>query len=282
MNQKPFFSIIIPTLNEQDYISSLLTDLTKQTFKNFEVILVDARSEDKTVSKSKKLDQKLLLKIISTKTRNVSYQRNLGAKSAKGEYLIFNDADNRLPPFFLEGIKYQLTAHPTDLFTCWSNADPERTTNKTIATAYNLILESSLLTKSPTALGAMIGCKTSVFKKGPGFDKDVGFAEDTDFIRAYFNRGSSFKIFRDPRYIYSLRRFHSQGSIKVIQKSAKLFLKYLTGQKVDQEKEYPMGGKNHQVKNPDLIQKINDFLNTPIKTPKILEKLQSILNSESQ
>jgi len=48
---------------------------------------------------------------------------------------------------------------------------------------------------------------------------------------------------REPRYEYSLRRFRKIGTLKLLQKYAILNLKILTNQKVDQKKEYPMGGE---------------------------------------
>lgn len=281
MTQKPFFSIIIPCLNEEKYLPILLSDLSEQTFKDFEVIIIDGQSEDKTVIFAEKFTSKLpSLKILTSKVRNVSIQRNLGAKESVGEYLVFNDADNRLPIYFLEGLRYQLRVNPVDLFTCWCETDFENKKDKTIATACNLLLEANKLTNTPSAFGAMIGCRNSIFSKTPKFNPKVGFAEDTEFVRKSTELGFSFTVFKDPRYSYSLRRFHSQGTVKVIQKSAKLFLKYLAGKSIDQEKEYPMGGKNNSQKNQDLIEKINDFLNKPVKKPKILEQLQSLLNAE--
>lgn len=279
MSKKPLFSIIIPTLNEEKYLPLLLNDLSKQTLKDFEVIVIDGQSTDKTVNKAKSY-QKLLpkIKLISSKIRNVSIQRNLGAKGSSGHYLIFNDADNRLPKYFLEGIKYQLTANPTDIFTCWSDTDLPNTKDKTISQACNLMLEASLLSKSPSAFGAMIGCKKDVFDSGNGFDPKVGFAEDKDFVVKYYKSGYVFKIYKDPKYVYSLRRFHSHGALKVIQKSSKLLLKYLTGKTIDQKKEYPMGGKAFEDTSKNLAQKLDDFLETPIKAPKIFKKLASLLN----
>jgi len=46
---KPFFSIVIPTLNEEKYLPNLLNDLTKQKEKDFEIIVVDGKSEDRTI-----------------------------------------------------------------------------------------------------------------------------------------------------------------------------------------------------------------------------------------
>ncbi len=282
MTKKPFFSIIIPALNEEKYLPLLLSDLAKQTIDDFEVILVDGKSEDNTIKETLTYKNKIKsLEIATSEVRNVSIQRNLGAKMSSGEYLVFNDADNRLPEYFLEGLRFQLRMHPVDLFTCWTDTSSKESKDKAIATACNMLIEASFLTKSPSAFGAMIGCRRQIFSKTPKFNPQVGFAEDTDFVRKSFELGFTFKVFRTPRYIYSLRRFHSQGTLKVIQKSAKLLLKYLTNKPIDQEKEYPMGGKNFSNTNPDLIQKINNLLNTPIKAPKIFEKLQKIIESES-
>src|SRR3989344_4421237 len=94
-------SIVIPTLNEEKYIPNLLNCLKNQTFKNFEIIVVDANSRDntkKTISKFKDLK----IKIINSKIRNPGYQRNLGVKNAKNERILFLDADTKISEDFLE------------------------------------------------------------------------------------------------------------------------------------------------------------------------------------
>lgn len=282
MNQRPFFSIIIPALNEEKYLPKLLNDLAKQTYQDFEVIVVDGNSDDQTSTKAKEFSKDISpLKVLTSPERNVSIQRNMGAKTSQGEYLIFSDADNRLPKYFLEGIHYQLMFKPTDVFTCWVLPETNNQKDKTIATSLNLLLEAGLLSKNPNALGAMIGCKKSVFKKTTGFDPKIGFAEDTDFVRRTYKEGCSFRVIHNPRFIVSLRRYHSHGTFNVIQKSASLILKYLTKQPIDQKQEYPMGGMAFQKSSEDnLISKLNLFLNTPIKKPKILDKLQSLLELE--
>lgn len=52
MQKNVFFSIIIPTLNEEGYLPLLLEDLKKQTFNDFEVVHIDGNSDDQTVKKS--------------------------------------------------------------------------------------------------------------------------------------------------------------------------------------------------------------------------------------
>lgn len=283
--KKPFFSIVIPALNEEKYLPILLKDLAGQTCKDFEVIIIDGNSSDRTVERCKELEGVLpKLTILTSKIRNVSVQRNMGGKEAKGEYIIFNDADNRLSKFFLEGILYQLHTNPADLFTCWSIPDTEKSYDKNITTFFNMLLEASQLAKTPSAFGAMIGCRKSIFSTTGGFNPEIGFAEDTDFVRQAFKMGFTFRVFRDPRYVYSLRRFHKLGTVKILQKSALLNLKYLTGQKVDQKKEYPMGGghleqKKRKNSSPDIfktIQKIKKWGNKR----KISDHIRALLSLE--
>lgn len=278
----PFFSIIIPALNEEKYLPLLLEDLSQQKYRNFEVIVVDGKSDDNTVKNSQKLQNKLpSLKIITSEIRNVSVQRNLGATSATGKYFIFNDADNRLGNDFLNILFHQLSLHPVDLFTTWSLPDTSKNSDIAIATFFNMIIEASQLAKLPSAFGSMIGCKKSVFSKDTGFNPQIGFAEDTEFVRRYFKKGFSFKVFHHPRYIYSLRRFHSHGTFNILQQYAKLNIKFLTNQSVDQQKEYPMGGSVFEMKEEiDVNEKINIF-NKLITKPKIITKLKSIFTIET-
>jgi len=78
MSTRPFFSIIIPCLNEEKYLPKLLEDLSNQTLQDFEVIVIDGNSEDKTIQLIEKYkDIFSTFKIIISKIRNVSVQRKL-------------------------------------------------------------------------------------------------------------------------------------------------------------------------------------------------------------
>lgn len=94
--QEPIVSIIITTRNEEEVIKNLLESIKKQTFKRFEIILVDNNSTDKTVSIAKQYT-----KAIHRKGPERSVQRNYGAQKARGKYLLFLDADMELSPTIL-------------------------------------------------------------------------------------------------------------------------------------------------------------------------------------
>lgn len=99
--KKYFFSIIIPTLNEEKNLPLLLSSIKKQDYeKNFEVIISDSFSTDKTMAIAKQFLKKLNLKFYQKKFLNVSQARNYGAKKAIGDFLIFFDADVEIEKIF--------------------------------------------------------------------------------------------------------------------------------------------------------------------------------------
>ncbi|KKS92941.1 MAG: Glycosyl transferase family 2, partial [Candidatus Collierbacteria bacterium GW2011_GWC2_43_12] len=279
-----FFSIVIPVLNEEKYLPLLLRDLSEQKIHDFEVIIVDGHSTDNSI-KNAKIFNKLLpsLTIVNSEVRNVSVQRNLGAKISKGKYLLFNDADNRLPDYFLEGVRFQLHVKPIDIFTCWFHPDSQRSSDKAVATYMNLLVETASILNQPAAYGAMIGCLRKIYQKIGGFNPEVGFAEDTEFVNRGFKKGFSFGVIHEPRFVYSFRRFRKIGKIKLIQKYALLNLKYLTNQKVDQKKEYPMGGgylESNAKISPDFIKTIQKVLKNKGTRSKIIDKIRSLISLE--
>ncbi|MEO9484773.1 MAG: TIGR04283 family arsenosugar biosynthesis glycosyltransferase [Ekhidna sp.] len=94
-------SVIIPTLNEEERIGSLLKFLTSHPLKNrFEVIVVDGESEDKTAVIARTFD----VPVYTSDPCSRALQMNKGAKEAKGDVLYFVHADVQLVPSFVNDI----------------------------------------------------------------------------------------------------------------------------------------------------------------------------------
>ena len=95
----PQISVIVPTLNEEENIRNFLYSLEEQTSTNFEVIIVDGGSVDNTVNLAN-----CRAKVIIKKGLREFPSRNIGAKTASGEILLFTCADVTFPPDMLAKI----------------------------------------------------------------------------------------------------------------------------------------------------------------------------------
>lgn len=100
MEKKPAISVIIPAHNEAKYLHRPLNSLKKQTFKDFETIVIADSCTDKTVQVAKRYG----CEVKKTKAKNVGKNRNIGAKLAKADILVFLDADVRVSDNYLEKI----------------------------------------------------------------------------------------------------------------------------------------------------------------------------------
>lgn len=100
-----YFSIIIPVYNCEQYIKRCIESLKKQTFRDFEVLIIDDGSTDN----SKKIiehfiqDDKHFIYLYKNNA-GVSSARNLGLSQSKGNYVIFIDSDDWVEPTLLEEI----------------------------------------------------------------------------------------------------------------------------------------------------------------------------------
>lgn len=115
--EKLIFSIIIPCYNVEKYISKTIESVLNQTFGNFELILINDGSKDKTIEIIefyKKQDKRI--KVINKSNEGVSKTRNLGIELAKGEYLYFLDGDDCVENNLLENANLILKNKRIDMF----------------------------------------------------------------------------------------------------------------------------------------------------------------------
>ena len=98
IKKQNFFSVIIPTYNMLKFLKIAIKSVTKQRYKNFEIIIVDNFSSDGTDKYVKSLKNK---KIKFYKIKNhgvIGKSRNIGIKKSKGEWVAFLDADDEWLP----------------------------------------------------------------------------------------------------------------------------------------------------------------------------------------
>jgi len=106
MNKK--ISVVIPTYNEENYIEKCLKSLMNQTLQRdeFEIIIVDGGSKDKTVEISEKYADKILFQ----KSEGVGGARNDGVRESSSSIIATTDADIILPPDWLERILFNFSS----------------------------------------------------------------------------------------------------------------------------------------------------------------------------
>lgn len=91
-------SVIIPAYNAEKFIQDVLDDLTEQLYQDMEIVVIDDGSTDKSAKKIQKIAQKdKRIQFIHTENGGPSKARNLALDIAKGEYIRFIDADDRIP-----------------------------------------------------------------------------------------------------------------------------------------------------------------------------------------
>lgn len=250
----PFFSVVIPTLNEEAYIGRLLDDLVQQTEPAFEVIVVDGKSSDLTRKIVEKFSTKRKLTLLTSKIKNVSVQRNQGARTARGKYLVFFDADIQLSAGFLSRLRLKISETQPAFATTVIRPDSDSVYDEVIATFANIGTELALMIEKPFVPGFNFIIRKKVFLDARGFRKEVVHGEDFDLSLRLYKQGHKMSIFKQPQLIYSLRRFREEGRLSVIRKHARAALHILTKGPITKEMfSYPMGGgwykNNHNDKH---------------------------------
>ncbi len=253
---KPFFTIIIPTLNEEKFVGKLLCDIKKQDYKDFEIILVDAFSEDKTVEVVKKFNTSLpIQKIIQIKGRNVSKQRNTGAENAQGSYLVFLDADSRIMGNFLKKLHRYIKIHKGLLFIpafSVSKKDPQISMAVDFTNA--LIVLANKIGKPFSTGGSMI-VEKNFFSIIGGFPEDVLLSEDHLLVRNAYKHGVNAKFLHNIKVKFSLRRFKREGKLEMLYKYAKSTIYFIAKGKVDKQIiSYEMGGHLYNKTSKKVLQ----------------------------
>lgn len=199
------FSFIIPTKNEEKYISGCLSSIRNQTVKDHETIIVDSYSADRTVQISRKFTNKILFE----KRKGPAVARNRGTEMARGEILIFTDADVNFSSDFLEKLGRRFRGISGCVFKiipydagCFSSAF--------IYDALNMIMRLIFKVGFVMTPGSCSVFDKKIFNKTGGFDEKLLTNEDHDIARRA-SKFKEFKYFEDIIVYTSARRVNKIG-----------------------------------------------------------------------
>ena len=96
MTNKPFLTIILPVFNGEKTITGTLGSIHEQTFHNLEVLIMDGGSTDRTVDLVQSLNLPFSMRLFSQRDKGVYDAMNKGIELARGEWVLFLGADDRL------------------------------------------------------------------------------------------------------------------------------------------------------------------------------------------
>ena len=202
---KPYLSVIIPTLNEIVYLPQLLDALAMQTRLPDEIIVADAGSKDGTAE----LAQSRGICVVPGGMPAVG--RNAGARAAKGDLLLFLDADVLPPPEFIERVLEEFERKKYDVATCFIASIDGNPLDGMICVGTNLYFQI-IQPVSPHAPGFCILSKRTIHEKMGGFDESLTLSEDIDYARRAKRHGK-FGILSSARIPVSMRRVGKEGLV---------------------------------------------------------------------
>jgi glycosyltransferase involved in cell wall biosynthesis len=218
-------SIIIPTLNEQDYIGLLLGSIARQNFQGeFEVIIVDGDSTDATENVVHSFEEHIHSLTFISIQPDIGRQRNLGVNKARYETLLFLDADVILPDGFLDVLAVK--SYPSRLFIAATlHLGPAMSFFDYIALGivYGLFMLAWLL-QTPVTNGDFILTTASLHRLIGGFREGAIIGEDTDYGIRAVKAGAKYRFFFRTFILASDRRLHQVGRLKLIKIWSKAFL----------------------------------------------------------
>jgi len=272
----PKISIVIPSLNEEEYLPKLLKSIQSQTFTDYEVIVADAGSKDKTVEIAREMGARVVPGGMP------GPGRNRGAEVATGEFLFFFDSDVILQPSFLKDALQEMEDRFLELATCEFLPESELRLDKVLFKLANLSVKINQFF-TPRAAGFCIFISRRLFKRVGGFDENVKLAEDHDLV----TRASQYRPLRMLNHVtltVSIRRLKKEGRFSLIGKYVQVETHLLLKGKVTEDIiEYEFG--NFEKQESESVKKTLDELESKIlqledqynQVSKKYQELQSVI-----
>lgn len=191
----PFFSVIIPLYNKENYVENALKSILNQTFTDYEIIIVNDCSTDNSIAKIESYMSEKITLINHEKNQGLSATRNTGIKNAKADYVTYLDADDLWKPTFLETIHRLITNFPKakifgtnyeevyghKILKPFNNSDTLANDFEGIIDFFKINIKQGIYNHGSVCF------HKAVFEKVGLYDEKVRFSQDIDFnIRANY------------------------------------------------------------------------------------------------
>lgn len=219
-----FYSVIIPVYNRPGEVDELLDSLTRQSYKNFEVLVIEDGSSVPCKEVTGKYSDKLDVHYFTKPNSGPGQTRNYGAERSKGDYLIILDSDCIVPEGYFEAVEKELADSPADAF---GGPDRAHTSFSDMQKAINYAMTSFFTTGGirggkkkmdkfyPRSFN--MGVKREVYQALGGFS-NMRFGEDIDFSIRIFKGGYACRLFPGA-WVYHKRRTDLKKFFKQVHNS---------------------------------------------------------------
>jgi glycosyltransferase involved in cell wall biosynthesis len=206
------YSIIIPVYNRPEEVNELLQSLTKQTYRDMEVIIVEDGSTVTCESVVRNYAGKLQLRYYTKENSGPGMTRNFGAEHSQGDFLIILDSDCVLPAGFLQAIEDELMRKDCD---AWGGPDRAHDGFSSVQKAINYSMTSFLTTggirggkkqmdKKFYPRSFNMGIRRSLYRQLDGFSS-MRFGEDIDLSLRIYKSNANCRLFPDA-WVWHKRR----------------------------------------------------------------------------
>ena len=206
-----FFSVIIPVYNRPDEVDELLESLTKQTYSNFEVLIIEDGSKFDCEFVMDKYGDVLNLTYYKKPNTGQGFSRNYGFERAKGEYFVVFDSDCIIPEHYFETVDNHLAEHKLDAY-----GGPDRAlksftiTQRAISYSMTSLFTTGGIRGGKKRMGAFhprsfnMGISRAVFESTNGYII-TRMGEDIEFSIRIIEKGFKTGLIEDA-YVYHKRR----------------------------------------------------------------------------
>lgn len=218
------YSVVIPVYNRPDEVDELLQSLRLQSFKDFEVVVVEDGSSIPCEEVVKKYQHQLDIHYYIKPNSGPGQTRNYAANRSKGEYLIILDSDCILPESYFSAVEEELRTAPADAF---GGPDRAHESFSDIQKAINYSMTSFFTTGGirggkkkmdkfyPRSFN--MGVRREVYQALGGFSK-MRFGEDIDLSIRIFKEGYKCRLFSGA-WVYHKRRTDLKKFFKQVHNS---------------------------------------------------------------
>jgi glycosyltransferase involved in cell wall biosynthesis len=229
----PQFSVVVPTYDRGATIARAVTSVLAQA-ADFELIVVDDGSTDDTVRVLETFDDGRM-QYQHQANRGVSAARNAGAAAARGQWLVFLDADDELLPHALDRFSRAAGSHLL-IVAGVTRVEPTNGTTRTFLPDRSVLLRN----RFTPLLAGTFAVRAELFAEVGGYDAALPYAENTELawrLRSHLQQRDSIEVVDEPVVVVHVQpeRKHSRS-------------RYIAAKRILAQRSYEMESEDHRAR----------------------------------